>query len=334
MNSLEWQALSSADPYRTTDLDAARHYIGALFVPHRLEVLGRGQVLDVCVSRAQMAGISLVYHRHGARVRVRAEPLRSFFLLQIPIAGEAIVKMGSQEVLCDSMHGVMIAPTIGVDMKFDCGCEQLILRVDKWQLEQQLELHLGHPLTGPLEFASRVSLGSPGFEQIKALLKLLSVIQADRQGICTSQLARVQMSRLVHSALLTCLEHNYACELKEAASLPAPSYIRRARDFVAGNATKPLNPKAIADAAHISTRALYAGFKATLGTTPMRYLKDLRLDLARQSLSSHDADWASITSLALQLGFQHLGHFSIAYKKRFGELPRDTLRKKCGSVKP
>ena len=59
MNVERWNslaALGSAHAYRTTDLDAARQHIGSLFVPHCLDVVGGGQRLDVCVSRARMEG--------------------------------------------------------------------------------------------------------------------------------------------------------------------------------------------------------------------------------------------------------------------------------------
>jgi AraC-like DNA-binding protein len=58
----------------------------------------------------------------------------------------------------------------------------------------------------------------------------------------------------------------------------------------------------------------------------MRYLKDLRLDMVRRELSRVERNRASVTTIAMNYyGFHHLGHFCAAYKKKFGELPRDTL---------
>ena len=82
----------------------------------------------------------------------------------------------------------------------------------------------------------------------------------------------------------------------------------------------------MAAAVDVSTRALFAGFKNHLNTTPMRYLKDLRLDMVREALSQLEPHRASVTTIAMNYGFLHLGHFCAAYKQKFGELPRDTLR--------
>jgi transcriptional regulator GlxA family with amidase domain len=136
------------------------------------------------------------------------------------------------------------------------------------------------------------------------------------------------MVSLLLSGLLTCLDNNYRDELSQGVRVPKPAYIRKAQDFIATNVREPIGPDEIAAAAQVSERALYAGFKASLNTTPMRYLRQLRLDLVHATLLKVDPRRASVTEIALQLGFQHLGHFCTAYKERFGELPRDTLAKK------
>ncbi|MNT90898.1 HTH-type transcriptional activator RhaS [compost metagenome] len=56
----------------------------------------------------------------------------------------------------------------------------------------------------------------------------------------------------------------------------------------------------------------------------MNALRALRLDTARSRLKM-DAD-ASVTEVALSVGFGHLGRFSEYYRERFGELPRETRR--------
>jgi AraC-like DNA-binding protein len=331
MNVERWNslaALGSEHAYRTSDLDAAREHIGSLFVPHYLDVIGGGQRLDVCVSRARMEGVSLVYHRHGASVRVRPEPFRDFFLLQIPVSGEASIRFGQQELTCNTTQAVMISPHLGVDMRFGSGCEHLIVRIEKCELERHLERQLGRDLRRPLEFAPAVPLLTPGGQEIKALLQLMTASLLDGQGMCSSPITRKHMVSLLLSGLLTCLENNYREELAQGVQVPKPAYIRKAQEFIATNVREPIGPDEIAAAAQVSARALYAGFKTSLNTTPMRYLRQLRLDMVHEMLTKVDPRRASVTDIALQLGFQHLGHFCTAYKERFGELPRDTLGKK------
>lgn len=319
--------LASMGAYRTNDLDAARSHISSLFVPHHLDVIGQHQVMDVCVGRADINGVSLLYHRHGASVRVVPQLLRDFFLLQIPIRGEAIVKVGHQEVYCNPTQAVMISPMMGVDMRFGQGCEQLIVRIEKSDIERHLEQQLGRNIGLPLEFSPAVPLSTTGAQEITSLLKLMAVSVMDGEGICSSAIGRTNLVSLLLSGLLSCLDHNYRDELSRGVGRPRPAYIAKAQNYMRQNLAQPITPEDVAEAVHVSTRALYAGFKLYLNTTPMRYLKELRLDAVRDALANNEGQDISVTTIAMDCGFYHLGHFCAAYKERFGELPRETLHK-------
>lgn len=317
--------LANINPYMTDDLDAAREHISSLFVPHRLDVIGCQQVLDVCISRAQIEGVSLIYHRHGAGVRVRPQLLEDFFLLQIPIRGKAVVNVDNQEVHCCPKQAVMISPTMGVDMKFDEGCEQLIVRIERTDLEHHVEQQLGHHIDLPVEFTPAVPLTSLAARELTSLLRFMTVTLTETGGICSSAPARKHMASLLISGLIGCLDHNYREALDEGAATPRPAYVSKAQVFIKKNLGETIGPEDIAEAVGVSTRALFAGFKTYLNTTPMRYLKDRRLEMVRNMLSSMEPRQTSITTIAMDYGFLHLGHFCAAYKQKFGELPRDTL---------
>lgn len=323
--------LANQSTFRTEDLDSARAHIAALFVPHQLAVVGRHQVLDVCISSAQVDSVSLIYHRHGASVRVRAPCLRDFYLLQIPLRGEAQVRIGRQEINCDPSRAFMISPNVDVDMHFGQGCEQLIVRVGRAELERQLEKQLGRQIVAPIEFAPSVPLATASAGGITNLLRFMTSSLAERNGICSSDIARSHMAALLMSGLLTCLDHNYREELANGGRRSAkPAYVSRAQEFLKQNVSRPIAPEDVASAVRVSTRALFVGFKTYLNTTPMRYLKDLRLDMVRETLLSLEPHRASITSVAMDYGFHHLGHFCAAYKERFGEQPRETLHQLRG----
>ena len=317
--------LAAFNPYMTGDLDAAREHISCLFVPHRLDIVGPHQVLDVHISKAQLEGVSLIYHRHGACVTVRPQLLRDFFLLQLPIRGEAFVTVDKQEVHCHPRQAVMISPTLGVDMKFGEGCEQLIVRIERTDLEHQMEQHLGRHIGLPVEFAPAVPLTTSSAKEITSLLRYMTMTLTETGGISNSTIAKKHMSFLLISALINCLDHNYQQELTEGKAFPRPAYISKAQEYMRMNFAEPIGPADVAEAVDVSTRALFAGFKTYLNTTPMRYLKDLRLDMVHRALCSMGPRRASVTTIAMDYGFFHLGHFCAAYKHKFGELPRETL---------
>jgi transcriptional regulator GlxA family with amidase domain len=149
----------------------------------------------------------------------------------------------------------------------------------------------------------------------------------DREGISRSPIARSNMVSLLLSGLLSCLDHNYRDELARGSDRMRPAYIAKAEAFIKENVRRPIAPEDIAAAVHVSTRALFAGFMTYLNTTPMRYLKDLRLEMVRQVLLKLEPQDTSVTTIAMDYGFVHLGHFCAAYQKKFGEQPRKTLHK-------
>ena len=107
-----------------------------------------------------------------------------------------------------------------------------------------------------------------------------------------------------------------------------PGYVKAAQDYIEDSMSLNLTPEEIAEAVNVSPRALYAGFRRHLQTTPMRYLKSVRLMRVQQALKKADPAACSVSQIALDHGFAHFGHFSVAYKAEFGELPSETLRKR------
>ena len=75
----------------------------------------------------------------------------------------------------------------------------------------------------------------------------------------------------------------------------------------------------------MSRRTLFRAFREELGMGPQGYLRLLRLHQFRERLLVAAATEASITELASELGFTHMGRLSAAYLKHFGEYPKETM---------
>lgn len=113
--------------------------------------------------------------------------------------------------------------------------------------------------------------------------------------------------------------------LPEVLLAPRNESIRAAVDFIHENAHLPVGPVEIAGSAHLSVRGLQVAFQRLLGTTPLAYLRDVRLDRVRTDLRLGDPARATVAETARLWGFGHLGRFSAAYAARFDEYPSETL---------
>src|SRR5262249_42024983 len=82
--------------------------------------------------------------------------------------------------------------------------------------------------------------------------------------------------------------------------------------------------------AGVSARALQMGFRRFRDTTPMAYLRIIRLELARAELAKAGLQGGSVATVANAFGFGHLGRFARGDEALFGELPSQTVHR--GSV--
>lgn len=82
----------------------------------------------------------------------------------------------------------------------------------------------------------------------------------------------------------------------------------------------------LADTLSVSTRTLHRTFKDLSGLSPKQYLDVLRLHRFRKDLMESGQN-RTITSLAFDHGFEHVGRLASFYQDWFGELPRETRRR-------
>ena len=77
----------------------------------------------------------------------------------------------------------------------------------------------------------------------------------------------------------------------------------------------------------IPLRTLQDHVQDASGVSPSALLRDARFRRAHQMLSQADSTQVTVTSVAQECGFAHLGRFSVDYRARFGESPHHTLRR-------
>jgi AraC-like DNA-binding protein len=73
-----------------------------------------------------------------------------------------------------------------------------------------------------------------------------------------------------------------------------------------------------------SMRTVQRAFSEYFQMSPFDYIKARRLNAARQDLLAGEASLDTVTRIAVENGFTHLGRFSVGYREHFDESPRDT----------
>jgi AraC-like DNA-binding protein len=109
-----------------------------------------------------------------------------------------------------------------------------------------------------------------------------------------------------------------------------PSTVELAEAWLDGHCERPLSLADICDAVGVSPRTLQTSFMRDHGVSPMTFLLRMRLDRVHAVLESSSRHETSVSEVAMARGFRHLGRFSGAYFRRFGEYPGQTLRASSG----
>jgi transcriptional regulator GlxA family with amidase domain len=134
----------------------------------------------------------------------------------------------------------------------------------------------------------------------------------------------------LHDAVVTgfvhATEHRWRSALERPVRNWSPTPVRRAVEAIRTDPTQPYTPTSLARLAGTSTRTLHDGFRRHLDTTPMAYLRLVRIQRAHAELRAADPAGTTVTAVAHRWGFGHVSRFAQAYRRTYGRAPGETLR--------
>ena len=121
-------------------------------------------------------------------------------------------------------------------------------------------------------------------------------------------------------ALLARLAEHYAAPATREHQIGhlSPGARRRVIEYIEANLGNDLGLAELAQVAGISTSHLAHCFKASLGTSPHRYVRQRRIFAATRMLASSPLP---IAEIALSLGFSSQSHFTQAFREHTGMTP-------------
>jgi len=294
---------------------------------------GRGSV-DTALFRAEGSRMSFFVLRYGAEVQVRPEPFKGFALVQMPLRGAAHIECDGTHLSVEPGQAALVAPRRQIRLRWERNCEQLLLRVPHALLREfsccSGALAQGDP-HGPLaaEWESAFVLHPAVTAQWRRLVQqLLDFLPAPGDAALDPAWLQhfeqtVALFLLAHrpAALAADAEGGSALVMPAGAMRQARRALEAVEEYIRSRPYAPISLADLVQASGVSARKLNVLCHRLRGVTPMLLLRQVRLDAARARLLADPR--ASVTEVALEYGFGHLGRFSAYYRERFGELPRD-----------
>lgn len=139
-------------------------------------------------------------------------------------------------------------------------------------------------------------------------VRTVTALDAPEYPLVTDTLARYVAAPVI-AAFPTTADEEQAGDRRDAHS----DTLRRAIAFLESHVREELTITEIAAAAFVTPRAVQLAFRTHLGTTPMEYLRRLRLAGAHEQLErATGGDGRTVTTIARDWGFAHPGRFAAA----------------------
>ena len=315
-----WSALSVL---ASDDLDETRDRIARIYKPHDLSVIGaRQRVRARMHHRALGPSVSLNRLAHGAAVRIDPDRLDDFFLVQMPLAGEAAVWHQNASHRCTAGQATVVSPLDAVRMEWSGDCDQFMLRIDRQRLVHVAAAISGSEPAAALRLAPQLDLrhgsGAHWWQLMHYLAALLQPGgEHPSSGLHTAMLEDHVLAMLLRVAWAP------ATVSRAPASATLPK-LRQLEDYIEAHLDQPLTVADLARAIHSSVRLVQQLFARERGTTPLAHIRRLRLERVRHDLMHPAAD-TRVLQTAARWGFEHPGRFAAAYQQAFGESPSATL---------
>jgi len=206
------------------------------------------------------------------------------------------------------------------------GSEVLVLRTSLSDLLSHFGKLTARHHRGTLLFDHTIDLtNGPGAVLKRTIEYVVNEIDHNDHVIKTPSLLK-GLDHLLLTTLLF-LPHNKRENLfKSHKRQDATDLVKCAEEYMRTHLEEAISIFDLLRICNCSRSVLFSAFSTARGYTPMEFLTEQRFHRAHEKLLKARLE-DSVTDIALGCGFNHFGRFPQLYRKRFGELPSETLRK-------
>lgn len=282
---------------------------------------------EVALQSCQIGHLTLASTRYARDMTVEPVPGKDEYVIQTVISGQCSVEVEGVSVTMEPGSTWVFSPSLSVRLHLEAGCERFSVVARRHALEDAFRACFNFDPPSPMVFALQPLPDAQRAGRWRALMTWMraeAAMREDRHGLAAADTAIEQL------CLTTLLVDHFGEDgsLLPRGYLPSlPAYVRRAIRYLRANLGQPVMMQELAAHCGVCERTLQLGFRKSKNTTPMEYLRVLRLQGARADLQRAIPGRGVVSAIALRHGFTHLSLFAREYRREFGESPSATLRR-------
>lgn len=309
---------------RTSDPDQAQFVLSRELSELRFKSVADRSRFQFEMNGCRLGRTTVAFNRVSTRAEVDAGVIESAVIISLSVGPPAVLDLDG-EIVPPGRLGV-VSPAKRVTVHRSAGSGVILLRTTIKAIRDRLREWSGKEPTNPIIFDCSADLDHGAGAQLGRLLNYLVDDGRSADTILNNPILRAGLDDTLLGAMAA-LSSGYGDLLEEKPSTDVPRLVRRAEEFMEAYATEPITISDVVAECGCSRRALFSAFRRYRGYAPLQFLAEARLKFARDALLVADPT-SSVTSVALASGFSHLGRFAEAYRRRFGERPSETMRRR------
>lgn len=263
--------------------------------------------------------VDLGWGRIRTRQKIRGIPQSA--ILHVPLARRHVYTTGGRTLEARPDNGVLLVPGQEYTLYFEPDDCLVAMRMPGSALADELAVR--DPGT---------ALARRGMREIPLAGARLSALTAMHRTLVDATkppTGSTSMPRAEHLEALFCgWMADQILGARTSSSLPALGIqrIRLIEEWIDAHLADPITLGRLCTVAGVGDRYLESAFRAHRGFTPLQFVMVRRLAWVRRSLlESKPGD--SVTQIAHDAGFVHLGRFAARYRSAYCESPSATLRR-------
>ena len=311
--------------FATDDAACANRYLREAYCPHSMQPHLAGQSLAFRYWELPVGPAAFSYVHYGPAVDITPRRFGTFCLLSMPIGGDVDATINGERQRISAHQPVLFNADDALALHWPPGVGALILRFDLDYLEHRAGCSAAAPAgERRVRFISCLPRHAPAARRLSTRILDLQSGLATAAGrlrrnpaAATAQVAAIADHLLAH----------YRPARESAAADRAgglPLSVRHALWLIGQQAEDIQSVADLVARCGVSARALQLGFQKAFGRGPLALLRDARLARVRTYLLE-GVQPATVTAAAMHGGWYQLDRLGAAYRRRYGELPRETL---------
>ncbi len=309
---------------RASSLSQMQQIFSTRYCAHAVTQEDRSDPLDARYACRSFASSSINYLQYGASVRIDPAEFDSFYLVHIPLTGQAALCVDGEDMIIRPGTATVVPPYSRISTRWSADCRQVMLQLSRQHVESAISELTMQPVRKPVRFAP-LQIEASRTRSFFGFVDYLARNLADN-NIVSPPFVSEQFERTAISLLLAGADHSYSQAIGDIRHGASPRHVMRAYEMMVKMSDEQITIEDLVRVSGVSKRALHDGFRRFKHMSPMTCLRTIRLGKARIALAEA-SEASSVSAIAHACGFQHLGRFAKSYFEVYGEHPSQTLRR-------